>query len=223
MSVINGVLLKPLDYGRPDRVVTILHDGRRPVAPADFLDWREDSRTFERMAAAEAWGATLTHGDRAEALMGIRYGEGLFRLFGVQPLVGRTFGPDDYKAGGDRVLVLGHTLWQRRFGGDTGIVGKTIALNGEPYTVVGVTPPGFQFTPFWFTKAEMAAPLDLTARATNRGGNSLRVFGRLRDSATLEQAQTEMDAICKRLEQEYPNTNTGRTVRVTPLRATCRD
>jgi predicted permease len=216
-SVIHGVVLKPLGYHEPDRIVTVLHGGLRPVAPADFLDWRAEARTFERMAAAEAWGATLTGGDRAEALMGIRYGEGFFQLLGVQPLAGRAFGADDYQPGGGRVVVLGHALWQRRFGGDTGIVGRTITLNRERYTVVGVMPAGFQFTPFWFTKAEFAAPLDLSARASSRGGNSLRIFGRLKDQATLEQAQLEMDAICARLEREYPATNTGRTVRVVPL------
>jgi len=90
-SVVNGVLLKPLAYREPERIVTILHRGWNPAAPADFLGWRAQSRSFERMAAAEAWGGTLTGGDRPEAIPGIRLGEGMFQILGVEPLVGRTF------------------------------------------------------------------------------------------------------------------------------------
>ncbi|MCI0538672.1 MAG: ABC transporter permease, partial [Verrucomicrobiales bacterium] len=169
-SVINGVLLRPLQYRQPDRLVTLLHEGRSPVAPADFLDWRAQNQSFEAMAAAEAWGGTLAGGDRPEAVFGIRFGQGMFEILGVPPLTGRTFQPADFKPGNNHVLVLGYALWQRRFGGDASVLGKTLPLNGESYTVVGIMPPQFRFTPFWATKAEMAAPLDLTARATSRGG-----------------------------------------------------
>src|SRR2546425_6696947 len=125
-SVVNGVLLKPLAYDRPEHVVAILHSGRYPVAPADFLDWRAQSRSFERMAAAEAWGGTLPGGDRPEAILGIRFGEGMFQILGVEPLVGRTFQAGDFKPGNDRVLVLGYPVWQRRFGGDPNIAGQSI-------------------------------------------------------------------------------------------------
>ena len=103
-SVINGVLLKPLSYREPERIVTVLHDGRYPVAPADFLDWRAQNQSFERMAAAEAWGGTLTGGERPEAIAGIRMGDGLFELLGVQPILGRTFQADDFQPGHERVL-----------------------------------------------------------------------------------------------------------------------
>ena len=216
-SVVSGVLLKPLAYREPERIVTILHHGWNPAAPADFLDWRAQSRSFERMAAAEAWGGTLTGGDRPEAIPGIRLGEGMFQILGVEPLVGRTFQAEDFKPGNDRVLVLGYPVWQRRFGGDPNVAGRAVTLNGESYTVVGVMPPQFRFTPFWATKAEMAAPLDLTARAAQRTGNSLRIFARLKAGVSLGQAQKEMDAICWRLEQVYPDTNAGRSVQVEPL------
>ncbi len=216
-SVVNGVLLKPLAYQEPERLVTILYNGRSPVAPADFLDWRAQGKSFETMAAAEAWGGTLTGDDRPEAVFGIRFGEEMFKVLGVQPLVGRTFQADDFKPGNDRVLVLGYPLWQRRFGGDPNIVGRSITLSGESYTIIGVMPPQFRFTPFWATKAELAAPLDLSTRAMQRGGNSLRIFARLKAGVTLAQAQAEMNAICKRLEQAFPATNTGRTVQVDPL------
>ncbi len=216
-SVINGVLLKPLAYRKPERIVTMLQEGLYPVAPADFLDWRAQSQSFETVAAAEAWGGILTSGGEPETILGIRFGEGMFETLGVPPLVGRTFQADDFKAGRDHVLVLGYSLWQRHFGGDPSIVGRSTTLNGESYTVIGVMPRPFRFTPFWATKSEMAAPLDLTARATQRGGNSLRVFARLKPGISLAQAQAEMNAICRRLEQAYPDTNTGRTVQVDPL------
>jgi putative ABC transport system permease protein len=141
----------------------------------------------------------------------------MFQLLGVQPLVGRTFQADDYRTGNGRVLVLSYRLWQRRFGGDPNVVGQSLLFSGESYMVVGVMPPQFQFAPFWATKSEIWAPLDLTARATQRGGSSLRIFARLKPGVSGAQAQAEMDAICRRLEQAYPDTNTGRTVRVDPL------
>jgi predicted permease len=216
-SVVNGVLFRPLAYKEPDRIVTILHDGRNPVAPADFLDWREQSLSFERMAAAEAWGGTLTGGERPEAIAGIRMGEGLMELLGVAPLLGRTFQADDYLPGNEHVLVLSHRLWQRRFGGSREVVGKTVTLDGKAYIVIGVMPSEFQFAPFWMTKSELWAPLPLADRANNRALHSLRVFGRLKAGVARAKAQAEMDTICRRLEQAYPATNAGRTVRVDAL------
>jgi putative ABC transport system permease protein len=213
-SVVYGVLLKPLAYREPDRIVTLLHNGWNPVAPADYLDWRAQSRSFDVMAAAEAWGGILTSGDRPEALLGLRLGEGLFQLLGVQPLLGRTFLSEDFQPGRGNVIVLSHRTWQQRFAGDIRIVGRTVTLNHEAFTVIGVMPREFRFAPFWATKAEIWVPLSLAERATSRSGSSLRVFARLKSGVSKVQAQSEMDAICKRLEQVYPATNTGRTVRV---------
>ena len=216
-SVVNGVLLRPLAYKEPERIVTILHNGSGPVAPADFLDWRAQSHSFETMAAAEQWGGTLTGRDRPEAIPGIRMGEGLMELLGVAPLLGRTFQTSDCQPGNDHVVVLSHRLWQRRFSGSAGVIGERITLNGEDYTVIGVMPADFQFAPFWSTRSEIWAPLPLADRATVRQMHSLRVFGRLKRDVTREQAQAEMDTICRRLEQAFPGTNAGRTVRVDAL------
>ena len=216
-SVVNGLLLKPLAYHEPEHIVTILLEGRHPVSAADFLDWRAQSRSFAAMSEAEFWDGTLTGGDRPETVSALRLGEGMFQLLGVQPLLGRTFQADDFQAGKDHVLVLSHRLWQRRFGADPKVVGQAIALNGESYLIVGVMPPRFQFAPFWATTAELWAPLDLTARATQRDGHSLRVFARLKPGVERSQAQAEMDAIWGRLAAAYPDTNAGRTVRVDPL------
>lgn len=216
-SVVNGVLLKPLQYDNPDGIVTILQHGQGPVAPADFLDWKSQSKSFATMAAAQAWSGTLTGSDRPESILGIRYTEGMFEVLGVKPLWGRTFQADDFKPGNDHVLVLDHNLWQRRFGGDPKIIGQAVNFNGLQYTVIGVMPPEFHFTPFWATKSELAAPLDLSSQTTQRDGNSLRVFARMKPGTSLGQAQTEMNTICERLAQAYPETNTGRTVQVDPL------
>ncbi len=216
-SVVNGVLLRPLDYHDPQQIVTLLHKGRSPVSPANFMDLRASSQSFELMAAAEAWGGTLASDDRPEAVSGLRMGDGLFDLLGVQPLLGRTLRAEDFEPGKDHVLVLSHKLWQRAFGGDPSVVGRPLALSGEPYTVVGVMPPQFQFPPFWSTRAELWAPLDLSNRATSRGGNSLRVFARLKPGASRTQAQAEIDAINIQLAHAYPDQNTGLDIRVDPL------
>jgi len=129
-------------------------------------------------------------------------------------LLGRTLLPDDFKPGNDHVLVLSQKLWQRVFGGDAAVVGRSITLSGESYAVVGVMPARFHFPPFWSTRAEMWAPLDLSSRATSRGGNSLRVFARLKPGVTQAQAQAEADAMNAKLAQGYPDTNTGIDIRV---------
>lgn len=216
-SVVNGVLLRPLAYQEPENLMTVLQEGSGPVSPANFLDLRNNSQTFAQMAAAEAWGGTLTGNDKAEALAGLRMGEGLFEMLGVPPLIGRTLQAEDYQPGKDHVLVLSHKLWQRVFGGDQKIVGQQITLSGESYTVVGVMPPQFLFPPFWSTRAEMWTPLDLAPRATSRGGNSLRVFARLKPGMSQTQAQAEIETMNKQLAQAYPQNNTGLNLRVTPL------
>ena len=135
--------------------MTLLHEGRSPVAPANFLDFRANSQSFAQMAAAEVWSGALTGNDRPEVISGLRMGEGLFDLLGEPPLLGRRLQAEDYQPGKNNVLVLSHKLWQRVFGGDPQIVGRQFTLSGESYTIIGVMPPHFQFPPFWATRAEM--------------------------------------------------------------------
>lgn len=213
-SMVNSILLRPMPYQDSDRIMTLLHGGRNPVSPADYLDWKNQQQSFEVMSAAEAWGGTLTGIDQPEALRGLRMGNGMFSLLGVNPLLGRTFTPDDYQAGNENVVILSHSLWQRQFGEDQEIVGKTITLDNQQYTVIGVMPNGFQFPPFWAIGAEMWAPLTLFGRENDRSGNSLRIFAKIKNDVTQEQAQSEMNTICARLEELYPQSNTGRTVQV---------
>jgi predicted permease len=216
-SVVNGVLLRPLSYHEPERIVTLLDNGRYPVSPANFLDFRANNQSFAQMAAAEAWGGALTGGDRPEMLSGLRMGEGLFALLGARALLGRTLQAEDYRPGKDHALVLSHKLWQRAFGGDPKIIGRNIRLSGESYAVVGVMPPQFQFPPFWATRAEMWAPLDLSPRVTDRRGGSLRVFARLKPNVTMRQAQAEIDAMNKQLALAYPDADAGLNIRVESL------
>jgi predicted permease len=217
-SVVYGVLLRPLPYSDPARLVVVLerslrHGGNVPVAPANFFDWRAGSRAFESMAAAELWGANLTGGDRTEQVVGLRVSPELFHVLGVLPALGRTLA-----AGDERCVVLSDGLWRRRFGADPGVVGRTITCNGAGHVVLGVMPPSFYFAPFWATKAEMWTPLVFTPeRERARGGNSLRVFARLAPGVTIEQAQNDMDRVAAGIAESFPRTNTDRGARVTPL------
>ena len=212
-SVVNGVLLRPLAYHEPERLVTLLHDGQRPVSAANFLDMQTESRSFAQMAAAEAWSGALTGNDRPEQLSGLRMGEGLFDILGVPALLGRTLQAGDFQPGRDHVLVLSYQLWQRSFGGDVSVPGRQVRLSGESYTIIGVMPPQFRFPPFWSTRAEMWTALDLRSRATQRKGQSLRVFARLKPGVTLTQAQAEMDTISRRLAAAWPEANDGLNIR----------
>lgn len=207
-SVFYSVLLKPLPYAQPERLVVALHDGEYPVSPADFLDWAKETRSFERLGAAQAWGATLTGQSEPELLHAMQVTGDVFPLLGVRPMIGRSIEPGDDTPGRNQILVLSYALWQRRFAGDRGVIGRRVTVNAEPYVIAGVMPPSFRFAPFWVKDAEVWAPLSLAARLNDRGGRSLRVFGRLRDGVTLQAAQAELDVINRRLAAAYPATNT---------------
>jgi predicted permease len=216
-SVAYNVLLKPLAYPHAEQLVFVQESNNRfgtfPTAPATYADWRDQQSVFQSMAAAEAWGASLTGSGRPEQLDGLRASASLLDVLGVQPMLGRGFLQEDTHA-----VLLSYRLWQRRFGGDPQILGKSIALNGESYSVTGVMPQGFQFPPFWQENAELWVPFIVPpARLHDRGGRSVRVFARLRDGVTLERAQTEMSAIARRIELAYPKTNTDTGARVMPL------
>src|SRR5262249_4678124 len=158
LSVVNAILLRPLPYADPDGLVVLLHQVSNPVAPANFLDWKTRSRSFQSMGAAELWSANLTSGDTPEKLTAMRMTPEILPMLGVAPRMGRFFSADEASAGRDHVVVLSHGLWKRRFGSDPNVVGTTVTLNGEAYAVIGVMPPGFGFAPFWATNSEMWAP-----------------------------------------------------------------
>jgi predicted permease len=214
-SVVNAVLLRPLPYRDPGRLVTLLGANGNPVSPADFLDVRKQAHSFDKMAAAEAWGASLTGRETPEQISGLHLSEDMFALLGVAPIRGRTFDTSDFEPGKNQVAVIGYALWQRSFGGSDSAIGQKILLDGEGYTVIGVMPPDFYFAPYWVTNAEIFAPLDLwkgfsgTAAASGlkRDRYSLRVFARLAPGTAPAVAQSEIDQICHSLAAAYPDTN----------------
>src|ERR1051325_2379748 len=215
-SVVNAVLLRPLPYKDSDDLVVVMHDRTNPVAGANYVDWRDQQHVFQNLAAAEYWTPNLANVDPPEHLWALRVTADMFQMLGVEPLLGRVFLPGEDQSGHEFEVVLSYRLWQRRFGGDRNVLGRTITLDGKTYSVVGVMPPDFRFAPFWATKSELWAPDVLGSRAHNRSGNSLRVFGRLKPGVNLQRARAEMANITARLEQQFPGTN--RHVVVTPLK-----
>ncbi len=227
-SVVDGVLLEPLPYSEPDRlaVVWAATPDLLPASGGEFTGWREQSDVFSAIAAFHSQPYAVT-GGAPEILGGVRASAELFPLLGVAAEHGRTFLPEEDRPGGPHVVVLGHAVWQRRFGGDPSIVGRTISLDDEPYTVVGVMPDGFQFprrgempSPFQFPQdVAVYTPLALTPeQAANRGREYLMVIARLKPGVTLAQAQAGMSATAERFAQQFPSTNRNRGARVVGLR-----
>jgi putative ABC transport system permease protein len=212
-SVVDGVLLRPLDYASADELVVVMHRRTNPVAPANFLDWQRHGTAFASMGAAEYWTPTLGSATESEKLFALHVSDEMLPMLGIAPAMGRF--PLAGDAGASEA-VIADSLWRRVFGGDPAALGRTIVLDGRPYAIAGIMPPRFKFAPFWATRAELWAPLVLGPRATSRGGNSLRVFARLAPGVSLDQARASMAALTTELEARYPGTN--RNVAVTPLK-----
>ena len=222
-SVVNTVLLRPLPFNEAERLVRVyVTDAKRgirryPTSYLNFADWREQNRVFEHLAAYSSASATLAGGDIPELAEGVGSSADLFSVLGAQPALGRVFTRDEERPGGSHVVVLSHGLWQRRFGSDPKIIGQQILFDGESTTVIGVMPPGFSF-PLDQAQTEFWIPLDpKTQLNAERGANYLGVIGRLKPGASVQQAQAEMEAIARRLEQEYPQKNTGRSVNLVSM------
>ncbi|MFL6302674.1 MAG: ADOP family duplicated permease [Candidatus Sulfotelmatobacter sp.] len=215
-SVVDAVLLRPLAYRDSARLLTILMNGDDPVSVANYVDWRDQSHSFAAMGAADYWSPNLTGINSPEHIAGLKVTQSLFPMLGIDPLLGRLFVEGEDKDGADREVILSYRLWQRRFSADRNVLGKPIILDGNAYIVVGVMPKGFQFAPFWATRAELWVPIAFGPRIHDRGGNSLRIFARLKDGVSLQQARAEIAAITQRLERQFPGTN--RNVLVTPLK-----
>ena len=220
-SVVNSVLLKPLPFDRPERVVTVLQSNpgkgirRDQVSPANFLDWQRRSRSFESLGAFERTGLGYRprHGE-AEQLDAYRVTRGFFRSLGVQPQLGRVFSAEEDRSGGPKAVVLSHGFWSRRLGRDPQVLGRSLDFSGTPYSVVGVMPARFDFPP----GAEVLVPMAFEeAQAGQRGSVSLIVVGRLKSGISREAAQAEMDGISRRLQEEYPEANEGMLASVRPI------
>ena len=220
-SVVNTVLLRPLPYKDPERLVMVWEDAtkhgypRDTPAVANFIDWRDQNQVFEGMAAIAEESFNLTGTGDPERLEGRRVSANLFPLLGVEPQIGRVFTAAEDQPGSQHVVLLSYGLWQRRFGGDPNTVGKPLTLNGESYVVVGVMPARFQFP----SKDDEAwVPIAFTQQqASSRRRHYLEVIARLKPGVTLAQAQSEMSTIATRLQQQYPQSNADLGAAVTSL------
>ncbi len=228
-SVARGVLLRPLPFERPGRLVMLWETAperdvdRRPVAPARFRAWREQASSFTSLAGFEPWVLFNLSGKEAapETVQAVPVTSGFFSLLGARAALGRTFAPEEI-AGDAHVAILSHALWRRRFGGDPAVLGRALSLDGEAYRVVGVMPAGFRVAgilPLGF-RPDKDAVLFVPASGIAWEARSYGLFstlGRLRDGVSPEKAQAEMDAIASRLAREHPDTDTGWGVEVVPL------
>jgi putative ABC transport system permease protein len=222
-SVVSAVLMRPLPYDAPDRIVMIWESNqsrgvpRSIVSPANFADWKQQNNVFEELAAFRFWYYTVTGTGEPEMYQGARVSADFFPLLGVKPEVGRNFGPDEEQVGRDHVVILSHALWQRRFGGNPNIIGQPLAIDGEPFTIIGILPASFRFTRVLNHELELWMPIAFTPDQLTREDRSIIVYGRLKQGVSLSQAQAEMDGITRRLEQQYSKTNTGWTAQVNNL------
>ncbi|HEY7216260.1 MAG TPA: ABC transporter permease [Thermoanaerobaculia bacterium] len=221
-SVVNAVLLRPLPYVAPERLVRIYETfgdrGRGSVSVPNFRDWQEGSTGFERLAAWQEAGLNLAAAGETERIQAVAATRELFAVLGAVPLRGRVFTASDVP--GD-LAVLSEPLWRTRFGADPALIGRTIRLDDRPYTVIGVMPASFDFPAGGGTGTDvwtLFAPSERMANA--RGSHYLGVVGRLRRGVSREQASVQLRAVAARLEKAYPDQQAGRSVALTPLRET---
>ena len=221
-SIIDAVLLRPLPFFEPDRLVIVWEEASRigfpraTPAPANYSDWKEQNQVFREMAAIGGRTMNITGSGDPQRINVDMVTAGLFPMLGVKPAAGRLFSPQDDSPGAPKVAVVSHGLWQNRFGGDPNLIGRTIRLNDEQYVVIGIFPPGFEFLrkdthvwiPIAFTPQELA----------NRGAHYLTVVARLKPGVTVRQAQSDMDAVARRIEEKDPINAYRLRVLVLPLR-----
>ena len=223
-SVVNAVLLRPLPYSDPGRIAMVYHvppqksfPGMKifAVSPANYLDWKSQSSVFEAMSILHGTTMTVTGKDQPEALPGLVVSSEFFQVFGAAPLMGRTFTPEEDMDGHGNVVVLSYPFWQNHFGADPNVVGKSLAFNGQAYSIIGVMPALFHFP----DQGQYFVPLGWTdkERAVRNNHNYL-VIARLKRGVSLQQAQAEMNTISSRLEQEYPEDDKGWGATIVPLR-----
>lgn len=222
-SVVNAVMLRPLPYAEPERLVSATSvnslnpqsetDG---VSPAEFWDWKDQSQAFEQLAVHSGGGGfSLKDTDQPDVFNGARVSFNFFQTFGVQPLLGRGFSPEDSELNSPGTVVLSYRLWMRRFGGDPSVVGRTFNTFEGGTTVIGVMPPDFRFPSY----AEVWTPLARNSgEMRNRANRYFNAVGRLNPDQSVESAQAELQAIASRLEAQYPQANKGWTAHLTPLR-----
>lgn len=228
-SVVRNVLLEPLPFRSPEQLTIVwwvdkgtpsTFLGSSPVSGPNFLDWRRESRSFAHLVAMRPVPVALTGSGQAERLAGTLATAGLFEMLQVQPSLGRTFRSDEEQPGRNRVAVISDRFWRNHLAADPQVLGRTLTLDGEPHTVVGVMPPGFQHPSPWSIgkPTEVWIPVSLAVLQVGRDHNNWVVLGRLKLEVTREAAQAEMTALARRLERTYPEMNSRCEPLLLPLR-----
>lgn len=221
-SVVRGVMLKPLPYQDPDRIVSIWENNTRRNRPrnvigaANFAAWRERNRSFEHLGMVGPARLNVILDGQPEEVVGLFASSAVFPALGVQPAIGRAYNADEDLEGHDLVILLSHEFWQTRLGGRSDVLGSTISANGRPRNVVGVMPPGFTIEG---QKADFLIPYGWTMERLRAapGRGSSHGIARLRDGVSLEQAQSDMTTVAAQLEREFPQRNTGWSVTLVPI------
>jgi len=221
-TVVNAALLRSLPYREPDRLVHLWETNQqqnidqREASYPDYLDWKTQTQSLDSVAGYNAGGATLTERGAPEQIGAARVTSNFFDLLGVEPVLGRAFLPGEDRPGGERIAILSHGLWQRSFAGDPNVLGQSVTLNGNAYTIVGVLPARFQFAKAGMT--DVWLPLNPGDwQVSRRYMHWLKVIGRLKPGVTREQAQDDMTVIGHRIEQENPQSHTATGIRVVSL------
>lgn len=214
-SFVDGVLLKPLPYPHPEQILEVWEkppDGdRNGISTLNFLDWKNQNTVFTAMAGETGGSATLTGVDAPVQLRGSRVSAGYFDIFGIKPLLGRTFAPNEDQPGKEHVVVLSNRIWQSRFGSDRGVIGRTIHLDNVPYTVIGVLPAGDPHGRGW---QDIWRPLAFQPQDMTRDFHWMRSWARLKPGVSLDQARTQMKSIGARIAHDYPESNKGWSVTI---------
>jgi putative ABC transport system permease protein len=228
-SVVDAVLLHPLPYPDSERIVTVSQTvgstgvSTQDASPANFIDWAAQNSVFAAMACARGWQANLSGAEEPERIRATMASAQFFSLFGAQPILGRSFGPDDAKPGNARVAVLSSELWARRFGADRNVIGRELILDGEKFTIIGVMPTNF--SPDDYGEIWVPSPWDVPTHPLSPNDNPremrdrsyLDAWARLKPGVTLARAQAEMNAIAQRLEKQYPNADQDTGIALVPV------
>src|SRR2546421_11068891 len=218
-SIINALFYRPLPFAEPERLALIVKHfspsdrGQLYVDPPSLVDWTADTGVFQRVALITGAAVNLSTADQPERVGGNAISVGTFELLGVRPAIGRSFFGDDTVAGRDHVVILSDALWRRHFGAESPALNQQVRMEGVPYTVIGVMPPGFGF-PF---RAEFWMPRLCDLR-TGRGNNWVNGIVRLRTGVTVAQANARLGTVSQRLAQQYPKSNAGVSASLSTLR-----
>ena len=224
-SAVNALILQPLPYKDPDRLVQVFSQNEKTheqsvwLSPLDFVDLKNQSTAFEEIAGWRQVDFIERHEHEPVSVKGAAISTNLFIALGVQPFLGRTFLPEEVQTTNSQVVILSHGFWQRRFGADRKIIGQSVRLSDKTYAVVGVTAPEFKFpsAATFEREPDLFVPLWFSTEMNKRNYLTVRVLARLKPEITPEQARAEVDTFAARLSKDHPQSNTDRGMYLTPL------